>query len=101
MGWRTLAAALDAGTAIRAAFNTAYFLGRLHDERRRSRLMAIAVLAIVSFGALLEETALLALATSPDTQPSLNSVGWMALRVAPFAGAAGISALIARRMASR
>jgi hypothetical protein len=99
MVWRSFAAALDAGTAVCAALNTAYFLGRLHDERRTSRLAAIVVLAVISFGALLEATVLLALAT--DGGPTTGSGAWAALRLLAFAGTAGVSALIARRMAAR
>jgi hypothetical protein len=99
MGWRTFAAGLDAGTAVCAALNTAYFLGRLHEERRRSRVAAVGVLAVISLGALLEATVLLA--SADDAGPALDSGGWAALRLLAFAGAAGVSALIARRMASR
>ena len=101
MWWRSIAAALDAGTAVCAALNTAYFLGRLHEEHRPPRLLAIAVLATLSLGALLEATALLAVATSGDGQLALDTAAWAALRLVAFAGTFGISALIARRIAAR
>lgn len=99
MGWRTFAAALDVSTAVCAALNTAYFLGRLHEERRSSRLAAIFVLAVISFGALLEATVLLAVAT--DGGPETGTGAWAAIRLLAFAGTAGVSALIARRMYAR
>jgi hypothetical protein len=99
MGWRTLAAALDAGTAVCAALNTAYFLGRLHDEQRAHRLAAIVVLAVISFGALLEATVLLALAT--DGGPATDTGSWVGVRLLAFAGTVSVSALITRRIGAR
>ena len=61
MGWRTAAAVLDAGTAVCAAVNSVYFLERLLSRvDRPSRRLAVVVLAVVSFGTLIEALALVA-----------------------------------------
>jgi hypothetical protein len=103
MGWRTVAAALDLGTAACAAMNSAYFLDRLLSrvDARLSRRLAVAALAVVSIGALLEALALLAIAAGPRDGAALTSAPWAVVRALPFAGAASISALIARRVALR
>lgn len=97
MGWRTLAAALDAGTAICAGINSAYFCDRLlSGVDGAARRLAVFVLAIVSFGTLIEALALIAIVAGPNEAAVTASASWAAVRVLPFAGAAGLSALIAR-----
>lgn len=92
MGWRTLAAALDAGTAFCAGVNSAYFCDKLlSGVDGRARRLAVFVLAIVSFGTMFEALALLATNDGPGTASA-----WAAVRVLPFLGAAGVSTLIAR-----
>ena len=95
--WRVLAGALDAGTAICAGVNSAYFCDRLlSGVDATARRVAVAVLALVSIGTLIEALALLATATGPGQAPVTESASWAAVRLLPFAGAAGVSALIAR-----
>jgi len=97
MGWRTVAFALDAGTAICAGFNSAYFFDRLlFGVDGRARRLAVLVLACVSFGTFVEAVALMASAAGPNEAGFAASASWAAVRVLPFAGAAGVSALIAR-----
>lgn len=103
MGWRTVAAVLDAGTATCAAVNSAYFLDRLLSgaERVLSRRLAVGTLAIVSLASLVEALALLAIAAHAGSGVSLTTAPWALVRLLPFAGTAGITALIARRWALR
>lgn len=103
MGWRTFAGVLDGGTAACSAINAAFFLGRLlsGDELSLSRRVAAGALAVISLGALFEAVALLALAARSHDAALPASAVWAAVRVMPFAGAATVSVLIARRMASR
>jgi hypothetical protein len=97
MGWRMVAAALDVGTAVCAGVNSAYFcdrwLGRVDSAARR---IAVFVLGVVSFGTMIEALALLASEAGPNEAAVSTSAEWAAVRVLPFAGAAGISTLIAR-----
>ncbi|MEX1193442.1 MAG: hypothetical protein WD904_11295 [Dehalococcoidia bacterium] len=58
ISWRAAAAALDAGTALFAAANAAYFVGRLLGSQaespgraERARRTAVFVLALISLGA--------------------------------------------------
>lgn len=100
MGWRGVAAALDAGTAACAAVNATYFVNRLLSgvDRAPSRWLAVATLAVVSLGTLVEALALLAMiAARPDEATALSSASWTLVRLLPFAGAASVSALIARK----
>jgi hypothetical protein len=98
MGWRTLAGIADGGTAVCAALNTAYFFDRLLSgaELTPSRRFAVGVLAVISLGTLVEAAALLAAGASGSESALLGSAPWAAVRVVPFAGAAGVSALILR-----
>lgn len=97
MLWRTLTAALDAGTAVCAGINSAYFCDRLlSGVDATARRIAVAVLALVSFGTLIEALALLATAAGPNQALVTASASWAAVRLLPFAGAAAISVLIAR-----
>lgn len=98
MGWRTVAAALDVGTAACAAVNAAYFLDRLLSgmDRVLSRRLAVATLAVVSLASLVEAAALLAIASNGE-DVSLATAPWALVRLLPFVGTAAISALIARR----
>jgi hypothetical protein len=102
MGWRTVAAALDAGTATCAALNAAYFLDRLLSgiDRAAARRLAVAALAIVSVASLVDALALLALAAQGN-EPSFTSAPWAFVRLLSFVGVAGISALIARKWVMR
>ena len=86
MGWRTAAAALDAGTAACAAINSAYFVERLFSRADRpSRRIAVAVLAVVSFGTLIEALALVAMASGPGNLVLTASASWVIVRLLPFA----------------
>lgn len=97
MGWRTLASALDAGTAICAGINSVYFCDRLlSGVDGAARRLAVFVLAIVSMGTLIEALALIANAAGPNEAQVPASASWAVVRLLPFAGAAGVSALIAR-----
>ncbi|MEO8457193.1 MAG: hypothetical protein ABI559_05215 [Chloroflexota bacterium] len=97
MGWRTMAAALDAGTAVCSGLNAAYFFDRLlSGGDARARRVAVFVLTIVSFGTMIEALALIASAGGSHDAPVAASAGWAMVRVLPLAGSAGISALIAR-----
>jgi hypothetical protein len=102
MGWRTVSAALDVGTATCAAANATYFVDRLLAgvDRPLSRRLALLALAVVSLAALVEALALLAVAARSAAVP-LTSAPWALVRVLPFAGAGGISALIFRRVVYR
>ena len=103
MGWRTVSAALDVGTAACAAVNATYFVERLLAgvDRVRARRLAVLTLAVVSLATLVEALALLAVAAGPNDATSLGSASWTLVRVLPFVGAAAISALIIRRLALR
>jgi hypothetical protein len=97
MGWRTVAGALEAGTAACAAINSVYFLDRLLLGRDRpARRLAVAVLAIVSFGTLIESLTLIAVSNGPADLALTASASWAIVLLLPFAGAAGLSLLIAR-----
>jgi hypothetical protein len=97
-----LTAALDAGTTISAGLNSAYFLGRLFsgDERRPSRLAAIAVLSLWSLAAFVEALAFIALGASAGGLPQADGAAWSAVRALSFFACLGISLLIARKLAS-
>jgi hypothetical protein len=98
MGWRTVAGVLDAGTAVCAAVNAAYFLDRLSSgvERTAPRRLAVLTLAVVSVASLLEAAVLLAV-TSRDYAGLFDSAPWAGVRFLVFLGGAAITALIARR----
>jgi hypothetical protein len=98
-----VAAGLDAGTAACAAVNAAYFLDRLLSgvDRLLSRRLAVATLAVVSIASLVEALALLAIAANSGDDVSLTTAPWAVVRLLPFAGTAGISALIARKWVAR
>lgn len=102
MGWRTLAAILDAGTAACAAVNAAYFLDRLFSgpERTKARRLAILTLALISVASLAEAAALLAIASHRRGEP-LDTAQWAAVRLFVFLGAAAVTALIARKAVPR
>ncbi len=97
MGWRAAVAILDAGTAACAAINSIYFLDRLvSGVDRPSRRLAVAVLAVVSFGTLIEALALLAVSSGPGDLVLDASFSWALVRLVPFAGAAALTVLVAR-----
>jgi hypothetical protein len=100
--WRGLSALLDLGTVGCAAFNSAYFIGRLFwgRETARSRLAALAVLATLSLGVTLEAAALLAM-TAETQDGGMSSVAWSVVRFLTFAGTGAMSALVARRFVGR
>jgi hypothetical protein len=95
LSWRAAAATLDAGAALCATVNLAYFLDHLlaPDETRARRIAACA-LSLVSLGVLLESVFFL---LSAPRDLFWASPQWALVRLAPFAGAALISLLIIRR----
>ena len=98
--WRLAVAGLDLATAACAALNLSYFFQRLTSrwDETASRRVAVAALALVSLGAMVESLFLLAsLMTAPVGSP-LASLPWTLARVLPFAGTAFISILILRRI---
>ena len=99
ISWRAAAAALDAGTAIFAAVNAAYFVTRLagSDAEPEGRRAAVFVLAVVSLGALLEALVLLTAFAASDPAPLLSSPQWATTRLLACIGSGGICALILRR----
>jgi len=98
VGWRTVAAVLDAGTASCAAINAAYFLDRLLSgaDLLPARRLAVAILALVSIASLFEGVVLLALA-GHGGDVFAATAPWAIVRFLVFAGVAGISALVVRR----
>ena len=100
VSWRAAAAALDAGTAIFAAVNAAYFVTRLtgSGSETPARRAAVLVLAVVSLGALLEALALSAAFAASEPAPLLSSPQWTAVRLLACAGSGGVCALILRRL---
>ena len=100
--WRAAAAGLDLTTAVCAALNLTYFFHRFTSrwDETASRRVAVAALALVSLGAMVESLFLLAsLMTAPVGSP-LASLPWTLARALPFAGTAFISILILRRISS-
>jgi len=69
ISWRAAAAALDAGTAVFAAVNAAYFVTRLGGAGAESpaRRAALFVLAVVCLGVLIE-----ALSCSPFSRQAIR-----------------------------
>ena len=102
MGWRTVAAVLDGGTAVCGAVCSAYFFDRfLFDaDVTPARRVALGLLALLTFGAFIEAVTLLAISTGGREEIPL-SAPWAAVRLLPFLGTAGVAALIARRFAAR
>ena len=98
--WRAAAAGLDLATAASAALNLTYFFHRLTSrwDEAASRRVAVAALALVSLGAMVESLFFLgSLAAAPSVSP-LASLPWTLARALPFAGTAFISILILRRI---
>jgi hypothetical protein len=102
ISWRAAAAALDAGTALFATINAAYFVARLAGSRNApgGRRVAILVLAVVSLGVLLEAALLLASVAASNDAPLLSSSQWFAVRFLACAGSGGVCALVLRRLAA-
>ena len=101
--WRAAAAGLDLATAACAALNLAYFCQRFSGrwDETASRRVAVAALALVSLGAMVESLFFLAsLMAAPSVSP-LASLPWTLARALPFAGTAFISILILRRIGDR
>ncbi len=98
--WRAAAAGLDAATAACAALNLAYFGHRLAFQQGEtvSRRVAVAALALVSLGALVESAFFLAALWSAPEGSALASLPWTLGRALPLAGAAFMSALVLRRI---
>jgi len=95
--WMVWVAALEAGTAVCAALNFSYFMYRttLRAPLAVSRRAAAFVLAVISLGALLESTVVLAgLAATEDSV--FASEGWALVAAVSFAGMAMMSALVLR-----
>ncbi|MCH7617599.1 MAG: hypothetical protein J4N36_00280 [Chloroflexi bacterium] len=101
ISWRVAAAALDAGTAVFAAINAAYFVTRLagSGHEPEGRRAAVFVLAVVGLGALIEALLLLATFAASDSSPLLSSPQWATTRLLACVGSGGICALILRRAA--
>jgi hypothetical protein len=101
VSWRAAAAALDAGAALFAAVNTAYFIARLSgsSEESPSRRLAIITLLIISLGALLEAIVLLASLSAGEEAPLLSSSQWFVVRFLACTGSGGVCALVLQRMA--
>jgi hypothetical protein len=98
ISWRAAAAALDAGTAVFAAVNAAYFVTRLAGAEPPARRAAVLVLAVVSLGALIEALVLLTAFAASDPAPLLSSSHWTAVRLLACAGSGGVCALVMRRL---
>jgi hypothetical protein len=98
--WRAAAAALEAATALCAALNLAYFLGRIASARPRpvARRLAAFILALVSAGALAESVLVLVVLSLTSNDTFFASAPWTAVRALAFAGTALISTLILRRI---
>ncbi len=99
ISWRAAAAALDAGTAVFAAVNAAYFVARLAGSGAEppARRAAVFVLAVVSLGALIEASVLLTAFAASDPAPLLSSPQWATTRLLASIASGGIFALILRR----
>ena len=96
--WRAAAVGLEAATALCAALNLAYFLGRMTSPRPRrlSRRVAAFVLALVSAGALAESTFVLLWLSFSGDDSVFASAGWAAVRGIAFGGTACVSGLVIR-----
>ena len=96
--WRAAAAGLEAATALCAALNVAYFLGRVTSPRplALSRRVAAFVLALVSFGTLAQRMFVLRWISISGDEAIFSSPGWTAVRVVTFSGTACVSALVLR-----
>ena len=101
ISWRAAAAALDAGTAVFAAVNAAYFITRLagSSPEPEGRRAAVFVLAVVGLGALTGALVLLTAFAAGDNSALLSSPQWTATRLLACVGSGGICALILRRVA--
>ncbi len=101
ISWRAAAAALDAGTAVFAAVNAAYFVTRLAGSgpEPEGRRAAVFVLAVVCLGALIEALVLLTAFAAGDNSSLLSSPQWATTRLLACVGSGGICALILRRAA--
>lgn len=97
--WPVTTTGLDMATAVCATLNLAYFLTRLAfaEAERPPRRVAAFVLALVSFGALIESVILLS-AASASPELDIGSTQWALVRLAPFAAMVCMSALVLRRM---
>lgn len=90
---------MDLLTAVGAAINLAYFCYRLsaHPPATASHRAAAAVLAVVSFGAVVEAASLVVLSSrgSPVDSPE-----WALVRGLVLTGTLGMAALVLRRALS-
>ena len=99
--WRAAVAGMEAGMALCAALNLAYFLHRAVSVEPLSRRAAAFVLALISFGAMVESGfVILALGDSAGDSV-FGSAGWLLVRLGTFAGTACISALVLRAISER
>jgi len=97
--WRAATAGLETATAVCAALNLAYFLGRCVSAGSQPlpRRVAAFVLAVLSLGALLESGFVLASVVSLSGEDSVfASAEWTAVRGITFAGTVCVSALVLR-----
>jgi len=97
IAWRAAAGGLEAAMALCAALNLAYFLHRAVSVESLVRRAAAFVLALISFGTMVESVFVL---LTPGASGDLvfASAGWVLVRLATFAGTACISALVLRAM---
>jgi hypothetical protein len=96
--WRAAVAGMEAAMVLCAALNLGYFLHRAVSVEPLSRRAAAFVLALISFGAMVESGfVILALGDSAGGSV-FGSAAWLLVRLATFAGTACISALVLRAM---
>lgn len=99
--WRAGAAVLlEGATALCAALNSAYFLGRsLSTDETAGRRVAAFVLALVSLGTLVESVVLVAVLAS--ARPAIGPWQLTLARAFAIAGVMAMAALVLRRLADR
>jgi hypothetical protein len=99
--WRAVVAGMEAAMVLCAALNLAYFPHRAVSVEPLSRRAAAFVLALISFGAMVE-SAFVILALGDSAGDSVFwSAAWPLVRLATLAGTACISALVLRVISER
>ena len=98
--WRAAVAGMEAAMALCAALNLAYFLHRAASLEQLSRRTAAFVLALISFGAMVE-SGFVILALGDSAGDSVFGSAWLLVRLATFAATACISALVLRAISER
>ena len=99
--WRAAVAGMEAGMALCAALNLAYFLHRAVSVEPLSRRAAAFVLTLISFGAMVESGFVILALGDPAGDSVFGSAGWLLVRLGTFAGTACISALVLRAISER